>query len=129
VKSDETTYPAFGRQLDERPANWLGDVDSHRIAYPARVEQARRSFTEAPFSDFEVEQTGPDRYRPIDKATGTRYRVVGFDPLQAATPQRQGVRLFTIDAGGSLLFLRREGEAAVPTEVGVVGYVREQRVA
>jgi hypothetical protein len=111
VKESNTSYDsvAWGRELsDDRPPGWVGDVDSHRIAYPARVERAKEFFPQAPFADFEVQKTGLDRYRLIDKATGTAYRVVGYDPLLSEQPRNCAVSVFTVDAGGSLLYLRRE---------------------
>ena len=113
-------YASWGGVVsDSRPEGWVGDVDSHRIAYDDRVQAARQHWPEAPFSDFEVQETGPDRYRLIDKATGTRYRPVGYDPLLAERPRNCAVLVFTVDAGGSLLFLRREDTPEQPTEAPV----------
>ena len=116
---------AWGGQLEQRPADWLGDVDSHRAATDARVAQARRYFREIPFDSLKVVQTGPDRYSLFDP-DGTEYRVVGYDPLQGEDPARDAAA-FAIDDGGSLLFLKRRGESAIPTEERVLIWAVTER--
>jgi hypothetical protein len=87
-----------------------------------RASPARRTF-----DSLKVLETGPDRYSLFD-ADGTEYRVVGHDPLQGVDPARHAAA-FTIDDGGSLLFLRRRGESAIPTEeVVLVWSIREETV-
>ena len=65
--SEAHAYPARGAVVPaDHPEDWVGDVDSHRIAYPDRVERAKEFFPQAPFEDFQIEQTGLDRFRLID---------------------------------------------------------------
>jgi hypothetical protein len=120
VSNEAHAYPAWGAEVsDGHPPDWIGDIDSHRIAYPARLERAKEFFPQARFSDFDVSQVGPDRYRLTDRATGVAYRVVGYDPLLSERPRSCAVACFTVDAGGSLLFLRREDTPEQPVEASV----------
>jgi hypothetical protein len=118
MKTEELTYDA----VDDRPANWLGDLQSDRRAWPERHAQARLYFTEARFEDFDVVQTRPDKFVLTDKATGVEYRPVGFDPLQRPDPKRQRIAAFVVDDGGWLHFLRRRGEDAEPNEEVVLSW-------
>jgi hypothetical protein len=130
MSSEPHAYPAWGAEVPaDHPEGWVGDVDSHRIAYPARVKRAQEFFPQAPFADFEVQQTGLDRYRLIDKATGTAYRVVGYDPLLSEQPRNCAVSVFTVDAGGSLLYLRREDTPEQPVEAPVTDWTTARKEA
>jgi hypothetical protein len=129
-QTEEPTYGAYGRRLDDdHGPDWLGDVDSHLIAYPERVAQARRYFSEIPFDSLTVVKTGPDRFSFFD-AEGTEVRSVGFDPLQGSNPASSGVVGFTVDDGGRLHHLRRRGESTTPAEEHVLIWsITERRVA
>ncbi len=120
---------AWGRKLGaEREPNWLGDLDSHARAWPDRVAQARRHYTEIPFDDLTVVQTGPDKWLLVD-ADGVEFRPVGFDPLQKPDPEHQRIAAFTVDDGQRLHFLRIRGEDARPTELVEHGPTTWRRVA
>jgi hypothetical protein len=118
--SDDTFFGSLptGRRLEEptRPANYAGELKPLRDATPQLVEVAKRHFTEAKRSDFEV--TGKEW---IDKRSGERYRIAMFDPLQASDPKASRVSTFVVD-GPKLVFLRRmhgeEGHRVVLGEVG-----------
>ena len=130
MSNEAHAYPAWGAEVsDGHPPGWIGDVDSHRIASPARVERAKEFFPQAPFEDFEVQETGLDRFRLIDKATGVAYRVVGYDPLFSERPRGCAVSVFTVDAGGSLLFLRREDQPEQPTEAPVSDWTAREEAS
>lgn len=132
MSNDAHAYDAvsWGAELsDGHEEGWVGDVDSHRIAYDDRVQAARQYFPEAPFEDFAVQQTGPDRYRLTDPATGVAYRVVGYDPLLSERPRDCAVSVFTVDAGNSLLFLRREDTPEQPVESAVNDWTSRSKEA
>lgn len=117
-----------GKVGGDREPGWLGDIDVHARAWPKRVAEARRHYTEIPFDSLTVVETGIDRFSLFD-ADGAELRVVGYDPLQRPDPEHQRIAGFTVDDGGWLLFLRKRGEDAVPSEVVVHGEVTWRRVA
>ncbi len=91
-----------GRKLDTPGARevvfsvggGLTPADDHRL------RMARRNFTEATAEDFLTE----GRYA-TDKVTGTRYRIVRFDPALSEDPTATGVTVFYV-ADGWLVYLR-----------------------
>ena len=117
-----------GKLGDQRPDDWLGDVDSHARAGPRRVAQARQHYTEIDFDSLTVARTGPDKFVLTD-GDGTEYRAVGFDPLQAPDPEHQQVHSFTVDDAGFLIFLRKRGEHGKPTSVVHHGVVTSRKVS
>jgi hypothetical protein len=74
----------------------------------ARLESARHRFPEISFKDFDISQTGIDRWSFTDRDTGVEYRRVEHDPLLG--DGRTDIAAFTVDAGGRVHFLRRRGQ-------------------
>jgi hypothetical protein len=120
---------AWGRQLDKRDPDWLGDVDSHARAWPRRLAQARMYYKELDLQDFDVRQTGPDRFSLVDKATGLEYRPVGYDPLQNPNPTRDNIHGFLIDGADMLIFLKPRGAPDAPVEEVFMGTVTLREVS
>ena len=93
-----------GRKLEgeQHAPGSLGTLSIHRAATKERLELARANFIEAKEKDFAVEGN-----RWTDKATGTSYSVVRFDPLAAIGHDvtATGVSCF-VESAGFLLFLR-----------------------
>ena len=77
-------------------------IDAHT---DARLELARQRFPEISFEDFDVAQTGLDKWSFIDRETGVEYRRVDYDPI--FTNDTVNIAAFTVDAGGRVHFLRR----------------------
>lgn len=73
-------------------------------ATPEAVKLARRHFPEARREDFLVE--GRDW---TDKATGLRYRVARYDPLQSLDPKQSNVSMFVV-SDSKLVFLQRQAQ-------------------
>jgi hypothetical protein len=115
-------YPVRGEQL--KPGeNRDGVVDDGNVAWPERVEEARRSWPQARPEDFE--KTGKRRY--VDRATGVEYlRVPGAPLLSAGAEETRGATVFFVSPDNRIVLLRR---ADFPVElVGPTGYVTARKV-
>ena len=97
-----------------------GVVDDGNVAWPERVAEARRSWTQARAEDFQ--QTGKRRF--VDRATGLEYRSLpGCPLLSVGSEVTRGVSCFLVQ-GQRLVFLRR---ADYPEELlGATGHVHGQ---
>ena len=79
-----------------------GVVDDGNVAWPERIAEARRSWTEARAEDFE--RTAKRRY--IDRATGRAYKAVTGAPLlSVGSEANRGISTFFV-ANGNLTFLQ-----------------------
>ena len=95
-----------GRQIGgDRPANHLGDVDSHMLATPERVKNARLFWPERPASDFAPYGSTGQRF--VDDS-GHVYQVCGHDPLQGPDPAKDPTEFF-VQSGSWLFFMKPLG--------------------
>ena len=87
--------------------------------------------SEAPFTDFELLESKPNRFVFRDRATGIEYRRdESWRPLENGdTVTARDFACFTVDAGGKLHLLRRRGQPRTPTTEIFHGSVRGARVA
>ena len=96
-----------------------GVVDDGNIAWPERVDQARRSWMEASLEDFEPLDSRGRFWR--DKATGREYKALSGAPLLSlATEATRGISAFLV-WGQRLVFLRPADYPEVLT--GPIGHV------
>ena len=73
---------SYGRKVTEGPS-----PERVEAARARELEMARRIAPEAPFSDFDVIQSGPGRWLFVDRATGQQFRrVESYDLLKTSTP-------------------------------------------
>ena len=102
------------------------------LATPERLAEVRRAgVPEAPFTDFELFESKPNRFVFRDRATGIEYRRdESWRPLENGdTVTARDFACFTVDAGGKLHLLRRRGQPRTPTTEIFHGSVRGARVA
>lgn len=122
-RDDWTVYAhgSYGRRVDsEFPDGVLAFLDTNEYATPEKLERARQIAPRATFSDYEVHQTGPDRWLFTELATGEEYWRVHHDPTIQANPKANGdITAFVVDDAGRLHFLRPKGPQT-PTETVVL---------
>ena len=99
----EELYPGvIGMQI-QADTSREGVVDDGNVAWPERVFEARKQWTEASRDDFE--KAGKRLYR--DKATGVEYRQAHGAPLVSiGTDSTRFISAFFIE-GGRIIFLER----------------------
>src|SRR4249919_3028504 len=111
----------FGTRIDSgRPRGQLGTVVDTSLASEARVRRAREFFAEIPLSD--LEPLSPRLWRHV--ASGTEYRIVESQVLEARMPTHTGVTAFTL-VGDRLIFLKIRGHEHLTERIehgGVYGY-------
>jgi hypothetical protein len=125
--ADQVTDQVYGF---DGPTGWKVDTDTDRatmfsvgglpLADEHRLKVARANFPEAQPEDFE--QQGKDW---VERATGVRHRIVGFDPSLSEDPRDTGVTTFFVTEDGHLAYLRPVGvegrsRSVVQGNVGVV---------
>lgn len=93
---------AYGQQITPDTGR-AGVVDDGLIAWPERIDAARRQWTQVPAEDFE--HVGRRRWR--DRGSGLEYRQVGGCPLMSVgTDAVRNVSAFFVH-DGRLVFLAR----------------------
>ena len=111
---------SYGREVkDPFPEGVLAFIQPHEYANTERLERARAIFPEADLNDFELVETGIDKWLFIDRATGEKYRRVEYDPLLQMNPRATDITTFCVDAGGRFHYLRPIGPP-VPEESAVL---------
>jgi hypothetical protein len=82
-----------------------GFVDDGNIAWPERIVEARRQWTQARSEDFE--RVGRRRWR--DRATGVEHRAADGAPLLSiGTDAVRDIACFFVTPEGRLVFLERD---------------------
>ena len=129
---DMTIYGglAYGREVKSAfPENVLAVIGANEYATPELLERARDLFPQADMSDYDVTQTGPDKFLFTDRATGEQYRRVEYDPLIQPDPRSTDVVAFVVDHGGRLHYLRRRGPQRPSESRVLVMSVVERRLS
>ena len=114
-------HGARGEQLTPNTSR-AGVVDDGSIAYPERIEQARRSWPQADAADFEPLDPKGRRWR--DLASGTEYKALTGAPLLASGEATRFVTAFFV-AGGRMVFLEPDVDRTIH---GPVQHVYAQRI-
>jgi hypothetical protein len=91
---------------NDKPANHLGDVDSHMIATPEKVQYARLYWQERSSEEFDA--YGTTGQKVVDRTTGDVYKIVTHDPHQAEKPADDLIESFVL-SGGWIFYLKRLG--------------------
>jgi hypothetical protein len=85
---------SYGREVKSPfPEGVLAYLQPHEYATPEGLARARELFPEADRSDFDVTETGPDKFLFTDRATGKQYRR-RLRPPHAAQPAGYRHHLF-----------------------------------
>jgi hypothetical protein len=106
----------YGKQLsNDKPPDWLGDVDSHLAATPDRVRLARLHWPERDPGDFDP--IGSTGRRIVDRVTGEQFMVCQHDPLQGLDPEQDPTAFF-IQNSGQLYFMKPRG-SGIASGVGL----------
>ena len=103
AENDPYTGAVVGGQISADTSR-NGVVDEGNIAWPERIEQARRSWARASLEDFEPLDTRGRYWR--DRVTGREYKALAGAPLLSVAQEATcGVSAFLV-WGQRLVFLR-----------------------
>ena len=119
--NDPYSAIARGQQLSPDTSR-EGVVDDGNVAWPERIEEAKRYWVQADPADFE--KTGKRSY--VDRASGIEHQALSGAPLLCVGEATRGVACFLVE-DGRLVVLRRSDFQNVL--LGPTGYVIERTYA